>query len=430
MVKRGVKLFTIILSVIMIFLLTVSSAYAKLGNNGNNGKCNNEYKHQTKKVLVKYRNNDLRREEKLNEKKNKRKLKKYQKVNKKNIYSIEVEDSEMADLLQDSDIELVEEDSIIQLLCFNHQTNLICNENSCDIHTFREYNDEDAQYTDIEQTDIVHTDTDHIHIEHDRQVSNWTEGLCLVCLRPACNEKEECIDITHYICNDCIINMLGDIPIADMSIKPEGEETPSTCCCQDTECMYSESCISGDNGLDCTCDSMLNIEDDFWKDYIPCCDTCSIECVNNLCCDNCIYSNIYYQRYGILANEADNEPVKGLETGYDSLYSPYGDKIPWNILRTKSNVLHDENIKGNGIKVAIFDTGIDINHSELNVVGGVSFVEGVSSYDDDNGHGTAMAGILAAKLNGQGIVGIAPEIDLYSVKVLDENGMGRYSHII
>ncbi|WP_127530226.1 fibronectin type III domain-containing protein [Paenibacillus kobensis] len=84
---------------------------------------------------------------------------------------------------------------------------------------------------------------------------------------------------------------------------------------------------------------------------------------------------------------------------------------------------------GQGIKVAILDTGI-AQHSDLNVVEGASFVEGISSFNDDNGHGTNVAGVIQAQNNSYGIVGIAPETEIYAVKVLDSSGNGTYSQVI
>jgi subtilisin len=85
---------------------------------------------------------------------------------------------------------------------------------------------------------------------------------------------------------------------------------------------------------------------------------------------------------------------------------------------------------GNGIKVGILDTGIDTNHEDLTVSGGISFVQDITSYNDDNGHGTHVAGIIAAKNNNVGIQGLAPNVQLYSIKVLDDQGFGQYSQII
>ena len=75
------------------------------------------------------------------------------------------------------------------------------------------------------------------------------------------------------------------------------------------------------------------------------------------------------------------------------------------------------------VDIAIIDTGIDVDHPDLNVVGGKRFLPGGPStdYDDDNGHGTEVAGVLAALDNGYGIVGVAPGARLWSIKCFDQN---------
>jgi len=89
--------------------------------------------------------------------------------------------------------------------------------------------------------------------------------------------------------------------------------------------------------------------------------------------------------------------------------------------------------KGNGVKVAIIDTGIDKDHPDLvaNLKGGVNFTSRFSTrWNDDNGHGTHVAGIVAAVDNTIGVIGVAPEAHLYAVKVLDRNGSGYVSTVI
>ena len=71
-----------------------------------------------------------------------------------------------------------------------------------------------------------------------------------------------------------------------------------------------------------------------------------------------------------------------------------------------------------------------MSHPDLNVYSEVTFVSGTSSGNDDNGHGTAVAGIAAAKDNSDGVVGIAPGARLWSIKVLDSSGNGFISDII
>lgn len=84
--------------------------------------------------------------------------------------------------------------------------------------------------------------------------------------------------------------------------------------------------------------------------------------------------------------------------------------------------------KGEGTVVAVLDTGIDYTHPDLksNVIGGASFVPSESDFLDENGHGTHVAGTIAA--NGA-ILGVAPEAKLLGVKVLDKSGVGSINNI-
>jgi len=90
--------------------------------------------------------------------------------------------------------------------------------------------------------------------------------------------------------------------------------------------------------------------------------------------------------------------------------------------------------QGAGVTVAILDTGIDTTHPELqkNISGGVNARgdENQRDYRDLNGHGTHMAGIIAAALNRWGVVGAAPRARIYAVRVLDKNGGGKLSDLI
>ena len=74
------------------------------------------------------------------------------------------------------------------------------------------------------------------------------------------------------------------------------------------------------------------------------------------------------------------------------------------------------------VDVAILDTGISLNHPDLHVYRNVSFVNYTTLGDDDQGHGSHVAGIVAAKNNSYGVVGVAPGARLWAVKVCDQLG--------
>ncbi|WP_458119280.1 S8 family peptidase [Paenibacillus sp. Z6-24] len=83
---------------------------------------------------------------------------------------------------------------------------------------------------------------------------------------------------------------------------------------------------------------------------------------------------------------------------------------------------------GKGVKVAILDTGIS-THRELKIAGGVSVVGYTSSYADDNGHGTFIAGVIGAQDNDYGLIGEAPDAQIYGVKILDSKGNGSTENL-
>lgn len=88
------------------------------------------------------------------------------------------------------------------------------------------------------------------------------------------------------------------------------------------------------------------------------------------------------------------------------------------------------------VDVAVIDTGIDMEHPDLNVAGGVNCTgspfnnQCVTGGDDDHYHGTHVAGIIGALDNDFGVVGVAPGARLWAVKVLNSRGSGYSSWII
>ncbi len=106
-------------------------------------------------------------------------------------------------------------------------------------------------------------------------------------------------------------------------------------------------------------------------------------------------------------------------------------QIPWGIDRIDAEKVWGITT-GDPIKVAIIDTGIDLNHPDLkdNIKEGMNTINPRKTYNDDNGHGTHVAGIVAALDNTIGVVGVGPKIDLYIVKSLNAAGSGYLSDII
>ena len=88
--------------------------------------------------------------------------------------------------------------------------------------------------------------------------------------------------------------------------------------------------------------------------------------------------------------------------------------------------------RGANINVVVIDTGIDYHHPELAGIfaGGMNELTGTTDPLDDNGHGTHVAGTIAAADNAIGVVGVAPQVRLWAVKVLDSNGSGSGSNVV
>ncbi len=107
------------------------------------------------------------------------------------------------------------------------------------------------------------------------------------------------------------------------------------------------------------------------------------------------------------------------------------DTVPTGVNRIDGDV--SSQLSGNGsgsvtVPVAIIDTGSG-PHSDLNVVGGKNCSTG-RKFDDGNGHGTHVAGTVAARDNGVGVVGMAPGAPIFSVRVLNNQGSGSFASVI
>ncbi len=109
---------------------------------------------------------------------------------------------------------------------------------------------------------------------------------------------------------------------------------------------------------------------------------------------------------------------------------------PWGIEQIGADEVWDQNT-GDGILVAVVDTGIQPDHPDLagKIVDGVRFymrgfnIRQDSKWADDHGHGTHVAGTIAALNNQIGVVGVAPDVEFLAVKVLNKNGAGSWDGV-
>jgi thermitase len=107
----------------------------------------------------------------------------------------------------------------------------------------------------------------------------------------------------------------------------------------------------------------------------------------------------------------------------------------WGLEQIKAPAAWQRGVTGSGVTIAVADTGVDLNHPDLaaHIVAGADFQEqdDCPGGQDENGHGTHVAGIAAAVTNnGIGVAGTAPDAKIMPVRVLDEEGSGDSETII
>ena len=127
--------------------------------------------------------------------------------------------------------------------------------------------------------------------------------------------------------------------------------------------------------------------------------------------------------------------------------SPSGQIVPTGVLRINGDL--SSTVAGNGsgsvdVDVAVIDTGIDLDHEDLNVVGGYNCVAVAevktkgkpnkdnpdNKFNDGHGHGTHVAGTIGAVDNNVGVVGVAPGARLWAVRVLGDSGSGSLTDVL
>ena len=133
------------------------------------------------------------------------------------------------------------------------------------------------------------------------------------------------------------------------------------------------------------------------------------------------------------ASLANNPRVAYMEpNGIFKASDEYTDS--WGVSHIGAAVVHTSDNKGAGVKIAVIDSGIDSSHQDLdgNYMGGYDFVFNDTDPNDETSisHGTHVSGIIAAEENGIGVIGVAPEADIYAVRVLDGAGFGTLEWVI
>lgn len=124
----------------------------------------------------------------------------------------------------------------------------------------------------------------------------------------------------------------------------------------------------------------------------------------------------------------ENDPLVEF-VSEDRVVSIQAQSLPTGVNRVDAE---NKTNKGGGVTVAVIDTGIDLKHSDLaaNIVANKSCITGKKNGNDDNGHGSHVAGTIAALDNTIGVVGVAPAAKLAAVKVLNAAGSGSWSTVI
>jgi len=110
--------------------------------------------------------------------------------------------------------------------------------------------------------------------------------------------------------------------------------------------------------------------------------------------------------------------------------TPAPETLPWGVDRVDAELAWGESTGAN-VRVAIIDSGIDKDHPDLAVAGGRNVANGrPNNWNDKCGHGTLVAGTVAALDNEIGVIGVAPGADLYAVRVLNRSCSGWVSDLI
>ena len=135
-----------------------------------------------------------------------------------------------------------------------------------------------------------------------------------------------------------------------------------------------------------------------------------------------------------IENLRKNPNIKSIVTDIEIHTMEYGTSYfsDWGIKQIGADKVHNSGIKGETINVAVLDTGADLDHPDL--VSNIAYSYDFSGFNDPDasdrdGHGTHVAGTIGALLNSNGVVGVAPDVNLSILKVFTDSGRGSYSDV-
>jgi len=123
---------------------------------------------------------------------------------------------------------------------------------------------------------------------------------------------------------------------------------------------------------------------------------------------------------------SNNPPTQNLQQAYKKQI------VPWSYKKLGITKMW-KFTKGKNVKIAILDSGIDLNHPDLkgaNIIKTINFIDPNKPAFDETGHGTFIAGIIAAQNNNFGIVGIAPDAEIFILKILNKKLEGKVDLVI
>lgn len=140
----------------------------------------------------------------------------------------------------------------------------------------------------------------------------------------------------------------------------------------------------------------------------------------------------YFQKEANISALENHPAIKRIEQDVrvyatEAVVAATAAQIPWGVERIHAPRAWVKS-QGQGIRVAVLDTGISA-HPDLRIAGQYNALSNKRAVDL-NGHGTHVAGTIAARRNSFGVVGVAPQVNLYNVKVLSKSGSGYTSDVI